>query len=708
MGAEFRVNSYQDNWQRNPHITTFADGGFLVVWESYLNDYEEGSPSATYVAAQRYNAAGQRVGGEQLIDGIDGCSSADARVTTLRDGGYVVVWAFDDEDDILTVDTMIYARVYNANGTARTDAIRVDTAPSAAASMPDVAALGDGGFRVSWANENAGATFDDIHSRSFTAGGVPRTADTQTNTVITAFDQLNPRSCTLNNGNSVTVWSSEATYPNGGGGDCDIRATIYAPGGAVIRQDVHMMMELGSAGYEGNYGYDVTPLANGGFAVCALDYSHSVPGAQLELGTFVLMAMFDANGNRTTARLPVIETGEVVSDANLTQLSSGEIVVTWVQRGPAQGEIGHDVYARIFNAAGQPLTGAFEVGFDVDSYTDQTQVEIAGLAGGGFVISYTSEAIDADGDGVAARIFGRGTAGNDALVVDATGSIFGLAGNDSLSGDTRNNVIDGGTGNDRIADTRGGSDRLYGGQGDDIIVDFAGNDQLWGGAGNDQMQAGVGNDLLSGAAGNDLVHGGGGIDTAVFVLGAPVRADLTQTGWQNTGEGLDRLVEIENLTSGAGNDVLIGNGAANVLAGGAGNDVLTGGAGNDVLAGGDGADILAGGLGRDILTGAADARSDVFVFTATNQTGLAGNADVITDFHRGTDLISLNGIDANVFAGGDQAFAWTGGRAAAHAVWAVAGTGGWVLSGDVNGDARADFQIWLQGANGLGASDLLL
>ena len=55
--------------------------------------------------------------------------------------------------------------------------------------------------------------------------------------------------------------------------------------------------------------------------------------------------------DRTTARLPVIETGEVVSDANLTQLSSGEIVVTWVQRGPAQGEIGHDVYARIFNAA---------------------------------------------------------------------------------------------------------------------------------------------------------------------------------------------------------------------------------------------------------------------------------------------------------------------------------------------------------------------
>ena len=44
---------------------------------------------------------------------------------------------------------------------------------------------------------------------------------------------------------------------------------------------------------------------------------------------------------------------------------------------------------------------------------------------------------------------------------------------------------------------------------------------------------------------------------------------------------------IKNAVGGAGNDVLLGNSAANQLDGGAGNDTLTGSAGNDTLIGGD-------------------------------------------------------------------------------------------------------------------------
>lgn len=47
---------------------------------------------------------------------------------------------------------------------------------------------------------------------------------------------------------------------------------------------------------------------------------------------------------------------------------------------------------------------------------------------------------------------------------------------------------------------------------------------------------------------------------------------------------------IENLTTGAGNDTLLGNAAANVLTGGAGNDLLQGAGGNDTLDGGIGTD----------------------------------------------------------------------------------------------------------------------
>ena len=65
---------------------------------------------------------------------------------------------------------------------------------------------------------------------------------------------------------------------------------------------------------------------------------------------------------------------------------------------------------------------------------------------------------------------------------------------------------------------------------------------------------------------------------------------------------------IENFVAGSGNDILIGNEAANLqegrggddeLLGNGDNDILEGGAGNDMLEGGAGADRLTGGIGED-------------------------------------------------------------------------------------------------------------
>lgn len=58
-----------------------------------------------------------------------------------------------------------------------------------------------------------------------------------------------------------------------------------------------------------------------------------------------------------------------------------------------------------------------------------------------------------------------------------------------------------------------------------------------------------------------------------------------------------RGVVIENVTTGAGDDVLIGNAVANLLISGAGNDQLRGDAGNDILRGEAGNDELNGGTG---------------------------------------------------------------------------------------------------------------
>ena len=56
---------------------------------------------------------------------------------------------------------------------------------------------------------------------------------------------------------------------------------------------------------------------------------------------------------------------------------------------------------------------------------------------------------------------------------------------------------------------------------------------------------------------------------------------------------------IENFVAGSGNDIVIGNEAANLLEGRGGDDELLGIGGNDTLEGGAGADRLNGGIGED-------------------------------------------------------------------------------------------------------------
>jgi T1SS-143 domain-containing protein len=63
---------------------------------------------------------------------------------------------------------------------------------------------------------------------------------------------------------------------------------------------------------------------------------------------------------------------------------------------------------------------------------------------------------------------------------------------------------------------------------------------------------------------------------------------------------------IVNAEGGSGNDILVGNNAANVLTGGNGEDVLVGRDGNDMLNGGAGDDTLQGDGGNDTLRGGDD------------------------------------------------------------------------------------------------------
>ena len=184
--------------------------------------------------------------------------------------------------------------------------------------------------------------------------------------------------------------------------------------------------------------------------------------------------------------------------------------------------------------------------------------------------------------------------------------LYGNWGNDMLIGGLGNDTLNGGAGidtivygdsdvhvsllwdnNNKAQDTGHGLDiidvttieNITSGSGNDTLTGQWLDNVLDGGYGNDKLYGNWGNDtLIEGGLGNDTLNGGAGIDTIVYG-DSDVHVSLlwdNNNKAQDTGHGLDIIdvTAIENITSGSGIDTLTGQWLNNVLDGGYGNDKL--------------------------------------------------------------------------------------------------------------------------------------
>ena len=258
-----------------------------------------------------------------------------------------------------------------------------------------------------------------------------------------------------------------------------------------------------------------------------------------------------------------------------------------------------------------------------------------------------------------------------------------------LYGNDGRNILSGGAGDDTYVIGRGDTVRELAGQGFDMVRAAFGL----------TLGANVEGLTLLGQAG--LAGNGNGLANRIFGnAGANALSGLDGDDSLWGGAGND------TLSGGRGNDALRGDDGHDVLTGADGADLLVGGGGNDSLSGGAGADRLIGGVGVDLLTGGAGA--DVFVFAAVAESRPGSGHDRITDFAHGMDRVDLEGIDANTARAGDQDFAFSGSRGAAHSVWLVTQGSSELIRGDVNGDRIADFEIVLANTHAATGGDLLL
>jgi hypothetical protein len=258
-----------------------------------------------------------------------------------------------------------------------------------------------------------------------------------------------------------------------------------------------------------------------------------------------------------------------------------------------------------------------------------------------------------------------------------------------------------------------GDDVFKGGNGAETVSSSNGNDTFRFGGGNDTFHAGSGPFGDDDLDGDDDIDGGTGIDTydASSVAGnfVGVIIDLLQQTATGDFIGSDRVVSFENVVGSEETDNMFGTNGANIFDGRGESDALLGRGGNDTMIGGDGDDFLTGGAGKDRMSGGTG--FDRFLFDGLTDSGIgASKRDVITDFEIGADIIRLN-FDANRLLAGHQSFDLIDtdsglGQFTGHAGqlrYKYVG-GNTIVEGDVNGDARADFQIELLGHHVLSAS----
>jgi Ca2+-binding RTX toxin-like protein len=563
VGSEFELTT-SSAVQDNVTLSARPGGGFVATWL-------EQAAGSTFVKARAYDNSGAAIGSEATIPHGPGEVDSVPGITALQNGDYIITWTRGPAN----WDADIMAARFDVNGNVVTSPFVVNDNPATTQGwMPQVEQLTDGRYVIAWSD--GGIFSSDIRFKIFGLDG----SVSQAETVITPAGTVErvPDIAALADGGFLVTYESTAS------GNGQIMAQRYSSAG--VQQGAAVLINQVDRGQDQQVAYDpnvpgridyfygpagqtVSQLESGEVVVVwqGNDLSNPSNATDIYTGTFSVPAAAD----------PVITSADMASFAEdgtgtaylAAATASFGMSVTWSLSGDdaALFDIHATSGAVTFKAAPD-----FEMPADAGAnnvYDIMVTATDPNGDTGSQAVAITVTDVAATLTGTPAPETLTGGAGADLIQgLGRNDTLLGLAGNDTLDGGEGADSMVGGMGDDTyMVSSRADLVIEAAGEGTDLVLSAAGRFTL-----ADHVEnltytgpgrfTGTGNELantITGGARNDTLSGGDGFDTL-------------------KGEG-----GADRLNGGAGLDVLMGGAGNDVLDGGANGDLLEGGLGNDIF-----------------------------------------------------------------------------------------------------------------------------
>ena len=253
--GETTLNQNTIGAQSLPATADLADGGYISVWDNQGN-----------ISGRIFENSGAARTAEFTINTTLTGAQTDPEVIGLVGGRAVVVW-----NDFGGVEAEVRAQMINSDGTLFGPEIFISEQPgplptAGAQTSPDVAALSDGGWVVTWQDNDAPAG-NDVLAQIYNADGsfrsVPGGSDPGRIVIGGADNDFLPTVAPITGGFVII-------YDELVGATDQVRFQRYNLAGAPLGVEV-VADSTGATNRE----LDATGLANGGFAFVYIDSGQS-------------------------------------------------------------------------------------------------------------------------------------------------------------------------------------------------------------------------------------------------------------------------------------------------------------------------------------------------------------------------------------------------------------------------------------------------